>query len=155
MVAGLVICACSTDGASTPRPQPSPLGRSDAEVLLLRADQVKRLALGAGTAGLSDAFRGRALQRLESEIQSAGRLAVREEERNVTRTLVFWDPKAGEAVLQVVAERRLVTPDQPVPAWAITIRQWWVRLQYADGSWWVVDQQDLPPDRWWRVPPSA
>ena len=154
VVAALAIGACSADGASTPRPQPSPLGRIDVLQLLLRADQIKHLAFGAGTASLADAFGGRALQRLKSEIQSARRLAVREEERNATRTLVFWDPKAGEAVLQVVAERRLVTPDQPDPLWATTIRQWWARLQYADGAWCVVDQQDLAPDRWRRVAPS-
>lgn len=59
-----------------------------------------------------------------------------------------WDPHADEAVLQVVAQRRIVTSDQPDPAWAATVRQWWARLQHADGSWWVVEQQDLSPDRW-------
>jgi hypothetical protein len=28
------------------------------------------------------------------------------------------------------------------------VRQWWARLQYADSTWWVVDQRDLPPDQW-------
>ena len=31
------------------------------------------------------------------------------------------------------------------------VRQWWARLQYADGGWWVVDQEDLAPDRWRSV----
>jgi len=66
----------------------------------------------------------------------------------IRRALVSWDPHADEAVLQVVAQRRIVTSDQPDPAWAATVRQWWARLQHADGSWWVVEQQDLSPDRW-------
>ena len=71
-----------------------------------------------------------------------------EEERSSSRELVFWDPLAGEAVLQVVAERRLVSPDQPNPPWSSTAGQWWARLQNVGGSWLVVDDQDLPPDRW-------
>src|ERR1700730_10851860 len=100
----LLICACSTDGVSTPRHQPPPLGKSDAEQLLLRADQLKSLALAAGTVSLADAFRGRALQRLEAEVQSTRSRGLHVEERNATRALVFWDPIAGEGVLQVVAE---------------------------------------------------
>lgn len=73
---------------------------------------------------------------------------MREEERSSSRELVFWDPVAYEAVLQVVAEHRLVSRDQPNPGWSATVRQWWARLENVDGVWKVVDQEDLPPDRW-------
>jgi hypothetical protein len=148
MGAALLITACSTEGAITPRQELPAMATSDAEQLLVRADQLKGLALGGATVSLPDAFRGRALQRLEAEVQSAARLGLREEERNATRTLVFWDPRASEAVLQVVADRRVASPDRSNPAWATTFRQWWARLQFENGRWWVVDQQDLPPDRW-------
>jgi hypothetical protein len=145
----LVICACSTDGARTMNHQPPPLSRSAAEQLMLRADDVKRLALDTPrTARWADAYRGRALQMLEGQSQSMERRGLRVEERNFARTLVFWDPRAGEAVLQVAADRRLVTPDQPNPAWAAIVRQWWARLQFANDCWWVVDQRDLSPDQW-------
>ncbi|MDQ6722608.1 MAG: hypothetical protein M3003_17700 [Candidatus Dormibacteraeota bacterium] len=156
MVAALLICSCSTNGATTLRRQPPPFSRSDAEQLMLRADDIKRLTLDGGwTARLTDAFRGRALQMLAAQAQSFKGRALRMEELDSARTLVFWDPHADEAVLQVVAQRRLVTSDQPNPAWAATVRQWWARLQYADGSWWVVEQQDLSPDRWRPVAPAG
>jgi hypothetical protein len=146
----LLICTCSADGAKTPNRLPPVLTRAGAEQLMLRADDTKRLA-ASGTADLADAFRGRALQVLEAQAQSLDRRGMRVEERNTVRTLAFWDHRALEAVLQVVAQRRLVTPDDPNPDWAATVRQWWARLQFADGSWWVVDQQDLTPDRWRAV----
>lgn len=152
----LLICACSVGGATPAIHQPPPLSGSVAEQQMLRADDAKRLALDAPrTARLAGAFRGRTLQMLEAQVQSMDRRGLRIEERNSARKLVFWDPRAGEAVLQVVAQRRLVTPDQPNPAWAATVRQWWARLQYADGSWWVVDQEDLTPDRWRPVPQAG
>jgi hypothetical protein len=125
------------------------MSMSDAERLMLRADDIKRSAGdAAATARLSEVFAGPALQRLQAQAQAMVRRSVREEERNVTRTLIFWDPRAGEAVLQVVAESRLVTSDRPNASWAAIVRQWWARIEYASGSWWVVDQGDLPPDRW-------
>jgi hypothetical protein len=156
MGVALVFCACATEGARIVNRPPPPLSRSGAEQLMLRADDMKGLALDAfRTARLADVFRGRALQRLEAQAQSMDRRGLRIEERNLARSLVFWDPSAGEAVLQVVAQRRLVTPDDPNPAWAATVRQWWTRLRYADDSWWVVDQEDLTPDRWWPVAPAG
>ena len=64
------------------------------------------------------------------------------------RDLVHWDPGALEAVLQVASQRRLVTSEGPNPGWAATVRQWWVRFEFAGGRWWVADQRDLPPDAW-------
>lgn len=116
---------------------------------MLRADDVMRRAFESpGSAGLWDAFGSPALQRLQAQSQGLVRRGMREEERGARRDLVFWDPVAGEAVLQVVAEKRLVTRDQPNPPWSATVRQWWAHLQNVDGSWKVVDEEDLPPDRW-------
>jgi hypothetical protein len=33
----------------------------------------------------------------------------------------------------------------------VTARQWWLRFAYESGAWWVVGQQDLPPDRWFAT----
>jgi hypothetical protein len=149
LAAGILMCGCSASGAQTSDRVPQPLSRFSAEQLMLRADDIKRAAFASpGTAKLEEAFRGRALKLLNDQARSMTLRSLRLEEQASTRSLVFWDPGPGEAVLQVAAERRLLTPDQPDPAWAATVRQWWGRLQYADGSWWVVDQEELPPDRW-------
>jgi hypothetical protein len=152
----LLVCACSTGGATAVNRRPSPLDASGAEQRMVRADDIRRGALeGLGTAGLAEAFRGRALQVLEAQARGFERRGLRLQEHDSSRSLAFWDPRAEEAVLQVVAQRRLVTPDQPSPAWASTVRQWWARLEHAGGQWWVVDQDDLTPDRWRAVPPTG
>jgi hypothetical protein len=140
----------------TARHWPPTLGMNGAEQLMVRADEIKRLVLdGSPSARLTDAFRGHALNMLEALSMEDDQRGLRIEERNSDRRLVFWDPRADEAVLQVVAQRRLVTADQPSATWAATVRQWWARLLFADGSWWVVDQEDLTPDRWRPVPQGA
>jgi hypothetical protein len=147
--AALALLACNPAGPPSPSRQPAGLSRADAEQLMVRADEARRLAFeSAGSATLSAVFGLSALQRLLAQSQNFGNRGMREEERASSRQLVFWDPVALEAVLQVVAERRLVTPDQPNPAWSATVRQWWARLQKVDGTWKVVDEEDLPPDRW-------
>ena len=149
----LVICACATAGPGPANPQPQALSTSGAALLMMRADDIKRAALEADrTARLADAFRGHALQVVEGQAHGMESRGLHVEERNSARTLVSWDPRAHEAVLQIAAQSRLVTPDQPNPAWTATVRQWWARLQYADGAWWVVEQADLIPDQWRPVP---
>jgi hypothetical protein len=149
MGAALALLACNPPGATTASHQPASLSRSDAEQLMLRADDLRRLAFEfPGPTTLSDAFGGPALVRLQAQSQSFGRRGIREEERSSSRDIVFWDPIANEGVLQVVATRRLVTRDQPNPPWSATVRQWWSRLQIVEGTWKVVEQEDLPPDRW-------
>ena len=113
---------------------------------MLRAEDIKRSS--AGQAGLAGVFRGRALQLLGAQAESLERRGIRVEERNASRTLVFWDARAAEAVLEVIVQRRIVSRDDPNPGWIATVRQWWARLQFAYGGWWIVDQQDLTPDRW-------
>jgi len=154
MGAALALLACNPPGATPVIHQAASLSRSDAEQLMLRADDARRLAFEfPGTTTLSDAFGSSTLQRLQAQSQSLALRGMREEERSSSRDLVFWDPVTYEAVLQVVAERRLVTPDQPNPGWSATVRQWWARLENLDGVWKVVDQEDLPPDRWRPVSP--
>jgi hypothetical protein len=149
----VVICACSSTGARTANQQPPELGWTGAEQLMLLADDLKRAAFeDLRTAALADAFRGQALQMVEAQAQVTESRGLRVEERSLARTLVAWDPRADEAVLQIAAQRRIVTTDQPNPVWTATVRQWWARLAYADGTWWVVGQEDLTPDQWRPVP---
>jgi hypothetical protein len=156
LAAALVICACSAGGARIVSNQAPALSMSGAEQVMVRADDVRRSALeDPRTARLPDAFRGRALQMLEAQSKGMDQRGLRMEERSYVPTLVFWDPRAGEAVLQVTSERRLVTSDEPNPGWAAAARQWWGRLQYADAGWWVIDQEDLTPDRWRPVAPAG
>lgn len=147
----VLVCACSAERAGHAS-QPPRLSESDAERLMLRADEIK-LSPRAGKGGLADVFGGRALQVLVAQAESLERRGLRIEERNTARRLVFWDPRAGEAVLEVIAERRIANRDDPNPGWVATVRQWWAQLQFADGGWRIVDQQDLSPDRW-RHPPG-
>ena len=151
----LLVCNCSSDhGASSPH-LPA-LDRPVAEQVVLRADDARRDALmAADPAGLTALFRGRALQMLQAQVQAMRQRGLRLEERDSSRTLVFWDPRAQEVVLQVEAQRRLVTPDDADPAWTATVWQAWSRLDYVDGAWWIVDDADLTPDRWRPVPSST
>ena len=151
--AAVVMCACLAGGLKPATLQPPPLPWLGAEQLMLRAEDAMRLALDHPSGdGLAEAFRGRALKILQSQAATLAVRGLRDEEQSSARTLVFWDPRAREAVLQIVGQQRLLAPDQPNPAWVATARQWWARLQYAEGSWWVVDQEDLTPDRWRDVP---
>ncbi|MDQ6877471.1 MAG: hypothetical protein M3082_07180 [Candidatus Dormibacteraeota bacterium] len=155
VLATVAFSACS-GGVPAADHRPADLSRMGAEQLMLRGDEVRRSAFDSPrTSRLAAPFRGRALQALEAQVQVMAWRGLREEEQNATRALVFWDPHAGEAVLQVIAQHRVVAADQPQPPWAATIRQWWARFQCADGRWWIVDQLDLPPDRWRPVAPSG
>jgi hypothetical protein len=155
MGAAFVLLACDPPGATAAIHQAASLSRSDAEQVMLRADELRRLAFEfPDTTNLSEAFGRSALHRLQAQSRSLGMRGMHEEERSPSRDLVFWDPVAQEAVLQIVAERRLVTRDQPNSPWSATVRQWWARLQNVEGSWKVVDEEDLPPDRWRPVSPG-
>lgn len=148
-------CACSGEGASVVNHQPPTLSKTSVEHLMLRADDIKRSALDAHVATtLAAVFRGRALQVLEAQVHGMEVRGISIQERDFVGTLVYSDSRAGEAVLQVVAQRRLVSPDQPNPTWAATVRQWWARLEYSERTWWIADQEDLTPDRW-RVAPAG
>jgi hypothetical protein len=152
LLATVVFSACSGGGVPAGDHRPADLSRMGAEQLMLWGDEVRRSMFDSPrTSRLAAPFRGRALQALEAQVQVMAWRGLCEEEQNSTRALVFWDPHADEAVLQVISQHRVVTADQPQASWAATVRQWWARLQYSDGSWWVVDQHDLSPDQWRQV----
>jgi hypothetical protein len=151
----LLMCDCSS-GHQASALHLVPLDRPVAEQVALRADDARRDALmAADTAGLTALFRGSALQMLQAQVRAMRQRGLRLEERDSSRTLVFWDARAREVVLQVEAQRRLVTPEAADPAWTATVRQSWSRLDYVGGAWWIDDEADLTPDRWRPVPPSA
>jgi hypothetical protein len=70
------------------------------------------------------------------------------QERERSALIVFFDPATNEVVIEVRALHRLVTPMAQEPPWAATVRQWWARLGFIGGRWLVIDQADLPPDKW-------
>ena len=120
------------------------------------ADEVKSAAFAEGRVdGLAGGFKGRALTALTKQAGRFQKNNLHLQERGRRATVIFWDGRAKESVLEVTAEHRLVTRNQPNPPWAPTVRQWWTRLDYASGKWWVVDQEDLPPDKWRPAQPAT
>jgi hypothetical protein len=159
-LAGFALLAVLQAGCS-PRPGeaaglPPSLSREAAERVVLAADDARRRAFAEGqTEGLPAAFGARALRALQDQVARMRVRGMQLEESEAERRLVFWDARAAESVLQVMARQRLITPTQEHPPWQSTARQWWARLVYAGGSWLVADQQDLPPDRWRQDPGSG
>ncbi len=144
----LLVCGCFGGRADGPISVPV-LTWTGAEQLALEADGARRAAFAdLQPVRLATIFRGPALQALGKQVLRMGQRGIRLEERDPVRSLLFWDSRAHEAVLEIVAQDRLVSADQPDPIWAATTRQWWTHLDFQGGGWWVVDQQDLTPDRW-------
>jgi hypothetical protein len=132
------------------------LGVVEATSVVKAADEVKSAAFAQGRSDrLAGAFRGRALTDLTMQVGRFQKNNLHLQERGRTATVIFWDSRAKESVLEVTAEHRLVARSQPNPPWAATVRQWWARLDYAKGQWWVVEQEDLPPDKWRSAEPAA
>jgi len=146
----LVVCISSACGASQAAAPASPtLDRQTALGVASRADELASQALdGGGVADLASVFGGPALQQLQSRATTMAGRGFRLEERAVTRSLVSWDPRVPDAILQVEALDRLITPDAPDPAWAATERQVWSRFEHTAAGWQVVETRDLSPDRW-------
>ncbi|HEY2599602.1 MAG TPA: hypothetical protein VGJ79_14125 [Candidatus Dormibacteraeota bacterium] len=152
----VALAACSPTFANAPpnRP-PAGLGRADAEQLILRADDLRRRAFELpGTSALSEAFGGPALTRLQAQSDSFRLRGLRMEERDSTRSLVYWSSISLEGVLQIAAERRMA-PNPQTQRWTETLRQWWVRVARVGDTWLVVDEGELPPDRWRQDTSSA
>lgn len=133
---------------------PPGLGREGGEGVVMAADAALASAYAGGAqaplgrllAGLALAAERRQLADLERRQESRDR-------RDVRRRLVHWagrGPGQAEAVLELRGQVRLVGPGRPDPPWTGFMRQWWVRLGWTDGAWKVLEEQDLPPDRWWR-----
>lgn len=147
VVVAPALTACAA--ASAPTVSRPALGREAATQVVEGAQQVERATFADLRAErLHAAFAGPALRVLEAQVAVMAARGIRVEEAAVVVALVAWDPGAAEAVLQVESQRRLITLDEPDPAWSSSVRQWWSKLRYQSGSWWVVDEQDLGPDRW-------
>ena len=144
----LLLAGCATP-AHLPVATKPYLSRDEAERLALKGDDLVRAALaGSGADQLPSVFRGRALTTLRLQVARLVERGVLIEERSVTRKLARFDPASGEAILAVSSEDRMTTRDEINAAWAATERQWWMRFELDAGSWWIVEQQNLPPDRW-------
>jgi len=139
-------CAIPANAPAAVKPL---LSRDGAERTAFKGDDLLRAALaGAGADALPSLFRGRALTTLRLQVARLTERGVLFEERSVSRRLARFDAASGEAVLAVSSEYRMATREEINPAWAATERQWWMRFEFDAGSWWIVEQQNLPPDRW-------
>lgn len=144
----LLLAACATP-AHLPVAVKPHLSRDEGERIALEGDDLLRSALaGGGADRLPDVFRGRALTTLRLQVARLAERGVLIDERSVSRKLAHLDAASGEAILAVSSEYRLTTRDEINAAWAATERQWWLRIEFDAGSWWIVEQQNLPPDRW-------
>lgn len=131
---------------------PPPLRFAEAEETVLAGDGVLRSALaGEGAERLFEVFMGPALTTLRLQVARLTARGVRIEERDIERWLVHFDPATSEAVLAVAAEHRLTTNEAGDQPWAATERQWWTRLAFAGGAWWITEQKILPPDKWYQA----
>jgi hypothetical protein len=146
----LAIAGCGGPTAATDA-APA-LDRQQAEAIVLRGDDLLRSArAGSGAEVLASSFHDPALGTLSLEATRLAQRGLQIQERDTHRTLVFFDAHGLEAVLDIRSQHRLVAPDQLDPPWAATERQWWVSFGFAVGKWWLVDQHDLTPDRWFTV----
>ena len=144
----LLLAGCATPARLPVATRPF-LSRDEAERLALRGDDLVRASLaGSGADQLPSVFRGRALTVLRLQVARLAERGVLVEERSVSRKLARFDAASAEAILAVSSEDRMTTRDEINAVWAATERQWWVRFAFDAGSWWIVEQQILPPDRW-------
>ncbi len=144
----LLLAACATP-AQLPSAVKPVLSRGEAERLAMKGDDLLRAALaGDGADPLPSVFRGRALTTLRLQVARLTERGVLIEERNVSRRLAQFEAGSGEAILAITSEYRMTTRAEINPRWAATERQWWMRFELEAGSWWIVEQQNLPPDRW-------
>jgi len=153
LLAGMVVavvCACSGPTEGT-RFAPAGLDRAAAEVVVASAVTAMAQALAdLDATGLPGHFAGPALHQLTGRVGWMRARGMRMQEQGSRHALLSWDLEAGEAVLEVEAQVRMLSADQPDPPWSATTRQWWSRLASIAGAWLVVDDRDLPPDQWRR-----
>jgi hypothetical protein len=148
-IATLALSACSAPTAPAALGSPARLDRAVAYQIVFGADQAIETAMAdLDSTRLGLFFAGRALRTLVDQVGWMRARSLRSEDRSTRRVVVSWDGGAMEVVLQVEAEHRLLSPDQPEPAWSSSMRQWWARLGFCAGAWRVVDDRDLPPDQW-------
>ena len=141
-------------GASAPQPaQPPVLAAAEAEDLLIRADDARSAALAGNQGGTqpTEAFAGPSLVSLTTRVRFLRQRGLRAEVEPQSRRLVHLAPNGGsvEAVLEVKARERRLSAGAEPGKWAQTLRQWEVRISRLDGGWRIVEDHDLPPERWW------
>lgn len=128
------------------------LGEGSVPDMLLGADAARRRALAlADPTGLEAWFGGRALAALRERTTREARRGARLEDEPDQRRVVHVraDRRQGEGVVALRGRARLLLPGRPEPPWTGSVRQWWARLAASAGGWRVVEEQDLPPERWW------
>jgi hypothetical protein len=142
---GLMAAACAEAAPAAKVPL---LDRARAEQVAMQADDLVRAAMAGSAAALASIFRDEALVTLTAQAERLAQRRMRVEQRAVARSVVHFDAPGLEVVLAVKAHTRVVTPDALDPPWTPTTRQWWLRLAFAAGRWWVVYERDLTPDQW-------
>ena len=153
MVVALAVACAGCAGPPAGTAAAPSLARTAAERVAMAADQALRAAMaGTDETSLVGIFRDPALAILRVQAHRLAERGVRIEDRNVVRQLVFFDARVLEAVLAVASQHRVVSPDEVDACWAAAARQWWMRFAFEAGAWWIIDQQDLPPDRWLVAP---
>jgi hypothetical protein len=97
-------------------------------------------------------FSDAAIAGLTSELARLRQRGQRIEERAASRRLVHWagGEGAGEGVLEVAGEQRVVLVAGPPRSWSRIVRQWWAAVHWNGGRWQVHRSADLPPDQWWK-----
>ncbi len=147
-----VLLATSCASTAVPAPNRGPAILVDcvsAEKIASRADETMRTAMAArDPTALSSAFAGPALRALLDQLDWFRERGMSLEERNPRRALVAWDGARDEVVIQVEAQDRLVSADQPDPPWSNALHQRWMRIGLIDGEWRVVGEKELTPDQW-------
>jgi hypothetical protein len=129
------------------------LDREAALVLLSRAEVARGTAFATADArSLRALFSDAAIAGFSPELASLRQRGQRIEERAASRRLVHWAAAegAGEGVLEVAGEQRVVLVAGPPRDWSRIVRQWWAAVQWTGGRWLVSDSADLPPDQWWK-----
>jgi hypothetical protein len=118
----------------------------------LRADAARRAAFAtADPRALDGVFGQRSLLVTRAQVARLAARGLRREEVADARQAVHTGGTLGrpEVVLEIRARQRLVGPGSDAP-WATVLRQWQVALERQGEDWLVVEDQDLPPPRWWR-----
>ena len=155
LVAILLLGACAGPRPAETLRLPAQLDRLVAEQVVLGADEALEAAMAdLDSTRLDLFFSGRALETLVDQVGWMRARGIRSEERSAQRVVASWDGGANEVVIQVEAEHRLLSLEQPKPPWSGSVRQWWARLGFGAGAWRVVDDRDLPPDQWRAVTTS-
>jgi hypothetical protein len=134
--------------------RPPVLDREGAAALLVAAEVARADAYAsADPRPLRSVFSDSAIAGFSPELARLRQRGHRIEERAVSRRLVHWAgvEGAGEGVLEVAAEQRVVLVGGPPRGWSRIVRQWWAAVHWTGSRWQVHRSGDLPPDQWWMA----